>query len=244
MNSLLNDKFIKDIKSHLFSPLMFAHFEQRKYLGKDEITIRDHHEFQKFRDAPFQEDFYSHLFELEHGVSPTGAQRKSIKKDIMYVLFQNNRKHRELVEGVRLLEKFYPFVNQFILKIMDRIGKRNFSLLLQRVESYLILDCVVPEFHRRCSVAPVFTIHDCVITTEQHKLELTNVMFEVLHEKTGIKPGLSVEKLDPSDPLYDNFITEIRDDIYKKSTKSRFKKKSWSILDKHIETTNEFLKNN
>jgi hypothetical protein len=148
------------------------------------------------------------------------------------------------VEGVRLLEKFYPFVNQFILRIMDRICKRNFSLLLQRVESYLILDCVVPEFHRRCSVAPVFTIHDCIITTEQHKLELTNVMFEVLHEKTGIKPGLSIEKLDPSDPLDDNFITEIRDDIYKKSTKSRFKKMSWSILDKHIETTNEFLKNN
>ena len=244
MNSLLSDKIIKDVISYLFSPLMFAHFEQRKYLGKDEITIRDHHELQKFRDAPFQEDFYSHLFELEHGDPPTNAQRKSIKKDIMYVLFQNNRKHRELVEGVRLLEKFYPFVNQFILKIMDRIGKRNFSLLLQRVESYLILDCVVPEFHRRCSVAPVFTIHDCVITTEQHKLELTNVMFEVLHEKTGIKPGLSVEKLDPSDPLYDNFIKEIRDDIYKKSTKSRFKKKSWSILDKHIETTNEFLKNN
>ena len=244
MNSLLSDKIIKDVISYLFSPLMFAHFEQRKYLGKDEIIIRDHHEFQKFRDAPFQEDFYSHLFELEHGVPPTDAQRKSIKKDIMYVLFQNNRKHRELVEGVRLLEKFYPFVNQFILKIMDRIGKRNFSLLLQRVESYLILDCVVPEFHRRCSVAPVFTIHDCIITTEQHKLELTNVMFEVLHEKTGIKPGLSVEKLDPSDPLDDNFIKEIRDDIYKKSTKSRFKKKSWSILDKHIETTNEFLKNN
>ena len=244
MNSLLIDKFIKDIKSYLFSPLMFAHFEKRKYLGKDEIIIKDHNEFQKFRDAPFQEDFYSHLFELEYGVPPTNYQRKSIKKDIMYVLFQSNRKHRELVEGVRLLEKFYPYVNQFILKIMDKVGKRNFSLLLQRVESYLILDCVVPEFHRRYPAAPIFTIHDCIITTEQHKLELTKVMFEVLYEKTGIKPGLSVEKLDPSDPIDDSFIKEMKDDIYKKSTKSRFKKMSWSILDKHIETTNEFLKNN
>ena len=244
MNSLLIDKFIKDIKSYLFSPLMFAHFEKRKYLGKDEIIITDHHEFQKFRDAPFQDDFYAHLFELEHRVTPTDSQRKSIKKDIMYVLFQSNRKHRELVEGVRLLEKFYPYVNQFILKIMDGIGKRNFSLLLQRVESYLILDCVVPEFHRRCPAAPIFTIHDCIITTEKHKLELTEVMHEVLYEKTGIKPGLSVEKLDPSDPIDDSFIKEMKDDIIKKSTKSRFKKMSWSILDKHIETTNEFLKNN
>jgi hypothetical protein len=69
-------------------------------------------------------------------------------------------------------------------------------------------------------------------------------MFGVLHEKTGIQPGLSVEKLDPSDPLDDSFIKEMKDDIIKKSTKSRFKKMSWSILDKHIETTNEFLKNN
>ena len=127
---------------------------------------------------------------------------------------------------------------------MERVGKRNFSLLLQRVESYLILDCVVPEFHRRCPAAPIFTIHDCIITTEQHKLELTNVMFEVLYKKTVIKPGLSVEKLDPSDPHDENLIKEIRDDIYKKSTKSRFKKMSWSIMDKHIETTNEFLKTN
>ena len=204
-------------------------------MGKEEIVIRDHHEFQKFRDAPFQDDFYALLFELEHGVPPTDSQRKSIKKDIMCVLFQNNRKHRELVEGVRLLEKLYPYINQFILKIMDRIGKRNFSLLLQRVESYLILDCVVPEFHRRCPAAAIFTIHDCIITSEKHKLELTKVMFEVLYEKTGIRPGLSVD---------DDLIEKIRDDIFKKSTKSRFKKMSWSILDKHIETTNEFLKNN
>lgn len=244
MSTLLSDKIIKDVISYLFSPIMFAHFEKREYLGKDEILIRDHHEFQKFRDAPFQDDFYSHLFEMEHGVLPSDSERKSIKKDIMYVLFQNNRKHRELVEGVRLLNKFYPYVNQFILKIMDRIGKRNFSLLLQRVESYLILDCVVPEFNRRCPKAPIFTIHDCVITTERHKLELTKVMFEVLCEKTGIKPGLSIEKLNSSDIVDDDFIEEMKGDIYKKSTKSRFKKMSWSILDKHIETTNEFLKNN
>ena len=211
-------------------------------MGKEEIVIRDHHEFQKFRDAPFQDDFYALLFELEHGVPPTDSQRKSIKKDIMCVLFQNNRKHRELVEGVRLLEKLYPYINQFILKIMDRIGKRNFSLLLQRVESYLILDCVVPEFYRRFPAAPIFTIHDCIITTEKYKLELTNVMFEVLHQKTGIRPGMSVDELDPSDPLDDDFIKEMSEEIHKKSTKRRFKKMSWSILDKHIETTNEFLR--
>jgi len=69
-------------------------------------------------------------------------------------------------------------------------------------------------------------------------------MYEVLYEKTGIKPGLSIEKLDPSDPFDDSFIKEMKDNIYKKSTKSTFKKMSWSLLDKHIETTNEFLKNN
>ena len=63
-------------------------------------------------------------------------------------------------------------------------------------------------------------------------------------QKTGIKPGLSVEKLNSLDRIDDDFIEEMKGDIYKKSTKSRFKKKSWSILDKHIETTNEFLKNN
>ena len=112
------------------------------------------------------------------------------------------------------------------------------------MQSLLVIDIISKEFNEKFPKEPLFTLHDCIITTEQHKLELTKVMFEVLYEKTDIKPGLSVKKLDPSDPIDDSFIKEMKDDIIKKSTKSRFKKMSWSILDKHIETTNEFLKNN
>jgi hypothetical protein len=50
-----------------------------------------------------------------------------------------------------------------------------------------------------------------------------------------------VDELNPSDPLDYDFIEKMRDDIHKKSSKGRFKKMSWSVLDKHIETTNEFL---
>ena len=198
---------------------------------------------EKYRSISFDKDFYSIVLRKEFGREPTKIERETLKQKTMQFLFYNNSKAREKNE-LNYLVKQYPAINSIITSFLNIIGERDFSFLLQRSESLLVIDIISKEFNEKFPKEPLFTLHDCIITTEQHKLELTKVMFEVLYEKTDIKPGLSVKKLDPSDPIDDSFIKEMKDDIIKKSTKSRFKKMSWSILDKHIETTNEFLKNN
>ena len=198
---------------------------------------------EKYRSISFDKDFYSIVLRKEFGREPTKIERETLKQKTMQFLFYNNSKAREKNE-LNYLVKQYPAINSIITSFLNIIGERDFSFLLQRSESLLVIDIISKEFNEKFPKEPLFTLHDCIITTEQHKLELTKVMFEVLYEKTDIKPGLSVEKLNPSDPIDDSFIKEMKDDIIKKSTKSRFKKMSWSILDKHIETTNEFLKNN
>jgi hypothetical protein len=239
----------EEVISYLFSPLMWVHFSKSKKDGFiEELTNlliqrpKDHYEYQKFRDAPFSGDFYSHLFELEFNHQPNPLQRNSIKNDIMYVLFEGNRNHRKRVEGVRLINKYYPFVNKTIEYLIDAIGGRDFAILLQRIESHLVIDQVVPRFHMECPRAPIFTIHDSIITDEKHSLKLETIMRETLLRETQIEPGLKVEKLIPR-PLMEKDVEDIYEKIKKKSTKRKFKKIEWSLLDRNIEHAETFISN-
>ena len=202
----------------------------------------DHHEFQKFREAPFSEDFYSHLFELDFHRQPNPSERDSVKSDIMYVLFEGNRNHRKRVQGVRLINKYYPFVNKTIEYLIDTVGGRDFAVLLQRLESHLVIDQVVPRFHKECPRAPIFTIHDSIITDEKHSLILEKVMRETLLMETQIEPGLKVEKLMPRS-LMEKDLEDIYEKIKRKSTKGKFKKIEWSLLDRNIKHAEAFISN-
>lgn len=234
---------------YMFSPLMHAQFSKskgRRFHENLSSLLRerpiDHNEFQKFREAPFSEDFYSHLFELEFHRQPNPLERDSVKSDIMYVLFEGNRNHRKRVQGVRLINKYYPFVNKTIEYLIDTVGGRDFAVLLQRLESHLVIDQVVPRFHKECPRAPIFTIHDSIITDEKHSLILEKVMRETLLMETQIEPGLKVEKLMPR-RLTEKDLKDIYEKIKKKSTKRKFKKIEWSLLDRNIKHAEAFISN-
>jgi len=234
---------------YMFSPLMHAQFSKskgRRFQASLSSLLRerpiDHHEFQKFREAPFSEDFYSHLFELEFHRQPNPSERDSVKSDIMYVLFEGNRNHRKRVQGVRLINKYYPFVNKTIEYLIDTVGGRDFAVLLQRLESHLVIDQVVPRFHKECPRAPIFTIHDSIITDEKHSLILEKVMRETLLMETQIEPGLKVEKLMPRS-LMEKDLEDIYEKIKRKSTKGKFKKIEWSLLDRNIKHAEAFISN-
>jgi hypothetical protein len=228
-------------KHYMFSPLMWAHYLKTDLKETISNDFKDHPEFQKFRDADFEGDFYSQLFQLEYDVLPSKEQRYEVKKDVMYVLFQNNRAHRKSILGVYLLRKHYPFVEKSILSIIDHIGPSNFAIILQRFESIMLLDQVVPAFHKVCPDAPIFTIHDSVLTTPEYGNELERVMYDVLYKQTGIKPGLSIEYLESKMEITGEFIQKFVIDIRKKSSDRNFKKMKWSILDQHIQLANQFF---
>ena len=56
--------------------------------------------------------------------------------------------------------------------------------------SYLILNVVCREFNERYPAAPVFTIHDAVLTCEEYLPDLTRLILGRFYEITGIKAGL------------------------------------------------------
>ena len=237
---LIDKKTRKEIMLYMFSSLMFAQFSG-KPIGEISPDTKDHEEFKKFRDAPFSEDFYFHIYHLENNSFPSSEERGAIKSGIMYLLFQDLYAHRKNVESVKLFKRIYPFVNRCIERLLSDIGKSNFALFLQRAESYLVLDCIVPEFHRLCPEAPIFTIHDSILTTQKYKDQLYDVMNTVLTERTGIKPGLTVENIKEIDFTQESYVIEMVNRIIKDSKPSRYKELKNSLLKNCIEKAEEFI---
>jgi hypothetical protein len=110
----------------------------------------------------------------------------------MFILFEDNTKHRSNNEQIKIFQSVFPGVDNWVRRIHDMIGNDRFSYLLQRSESYLLLDVILREFNEQYPEAPLFTIHDAVLTTERYSKQLNEYIVKRLNEITGVKSGCKI----------------------------------------------------
>ena len=176
-NSIYNINNIRGVGGSI----LFPQFLKNKQVG-----------INHFRSIPFHNDFYSHVLKKELNRAPTAEERERMKMKTMQFLFFNNtdgRKKKELGYLVRQ----YPEVNLFITQCLNVIGPRNFARFLQKSESFLVIDNIAKGFHLKYPEAPLFTIHDSILTTKEFSNRVYDFMDNKLQELTRIKPGLSME---------------------------------------------------
>lgn len=70
---------------------------------------------------------------------------------------------------------------------------RGLSVLLQRIESYLMLEKVCKQISREKPDLPIFTIHDNVITIVGYEEYIASVIKSVLRDYVGYEPGVGIE---------------------------------------------------
>jgi hypothetical protein len=195
---------------------------------------------EQYRNISFEDDFYSIVLRNELGRDPTTIERNSLKNKTMQFLFYNNSKAKQKSE-LKYLVKQFPQINDFISSCLDKIGEKRFSYLLQRAESFLVLDTVCVEFNNKYKSAPFFTIHDAVLTTEEHYEELYRIMFEQLKLMTGINPGLKIEEHSLEVTPSNDSIKYITDKIIKRSKKIKVLNNTSGVFDYNIAKTEELI---
>ncbi|MDX9696337.1 MAG: hypothetical protein RBT49_11155 [Bacteroidales bacterium] len=200
-----------------------------------------------YSQSPFDNDFYKHLFSTYQ--SMTGRiedfcpeQRQKIKDTMMFILYEDNWKHRNNNENIRMFQMVYPGVDKWIEWILKTIGKSKFSLLLQRAESYLVLGVVCREFIQRHPSVPVFTIHDAVMTHEEYLPDLQKTLLGRFQEITGIKVGIKNKSEKPNPKPDQRDIDKAWSKITRISTEEKFKKKFNGVFVSNIERGSSFLK--
>ena len=201
-----------------------------------------------FKKSPFEKDFYTYAvisYKIYNGQDPTCSvkERNDFKKSMMYILFQQKKGHRYNDAEIGKFRYIFPAVNKWIEDTQSLIGSSKFSYLMQRTESYLVLDKVCREFNELYPSVPLFTIHDGVYTTKDYIVKLESYMRFKMEEITGVKCGLKrevpvIRKRPTQDEIEDHW--EFIKDI---NSKKKYDAATHKIFSSNIKRAEKFMNN-
>jgi|GEM_PF-1785139 len=202
----------------------------------------------RYIQSPFKDDFYSHVIRTYHeknGHQFNGdiqKERQGLKSSFMYVLFEDNLNHRNHNPNIQLVQNEFPGVDKWIREAHSVIGKRRFAHLLQRAESYLLLNDVCKRFNQLFPVVPLFTIHDAILTHPKYLPVLTSFLVDRLAKITGVDVGVKTKlpQIVPEPQIED--IDHEWDNIKAVTTAEKFNSVCGSVFSSNVMRGSDFLK--
>ena len=131
---------------------------------------------------------------IKRGLVPSSTIRKDIKPIMFSVLFSSNRHHDKMKD---YFKELFPSVYELFCTI-KRTGKEKLPILLQHIESVLMLEMVSKRISKEKPSLPIFTIHDSIVTIKGYEDYVELVMQEEFFNLIGIIPSLEIEDLTPA----------------------------------------------
>lgn len=177
-------------------------------------TFFDRPDVTLFKKVSFEEGFYEQLIELvrnEHpGLlkkHPKLGNRDSVKTMVLSFLMDTEKRHRKHMAIVELMERVFPSICEYV---SSNLVYRNFRspmpYLLQRAESFLVLDLVAKELIKSFPNSTLLTIHDCFLMEDAalDRQAVIQKIKQVLFDFTGITPGIAIKTSNPMLELVDS----------------------------------------
>ncbi|MHA8064028.1 hypothetical protein [Aquirufa aurantiipilula] len=237
---LNNSGLINNIKPHTNSgkhPFMWGEF----FFPKEVQSIVE------FQEIPFTKDFYKHV--ISKGISTPFIEdellkrRKEFKDKMMYILFCDKKGFRKFDEQINMFSKVFSGVNKWLELSHKVIGKRVFSLVMQRCESWLLLNNVCRIFLDNHPDIPLFTIHDGLFTYKEYTQNLANLIVTTCSEIVGAEPGFKIEP--PRVEIYPR-LQDVDDEwveIKPINSEERFNDIKGGVFESNIKRGSDFIKN-
>lgn len=125
--------------------------------------------------------------------------REKAKIMMFMVLFSDNRFiGLKEAEPKRLFKKHFPTIYELIKFWKPSKNSELLATTLQSMESYLFIDVIARRFTKEHPGVPIFTIHDCLVTTEGHEYFLKRILEEELTYHIGVAPSIKLERWNES----------------------------------------------
>lgn len=141
--------------------------------------------------------------EMEKTLISSGAinteftSRRKLKEMIFTVMFTSNRFiGQPEAMPKKIFQDLYPSVDK-IFAYAKRSNKIDLPLLLQKIESDLILKKVARRVTKERRDLPIFTIHDSAITTAGSEDFMLEVLLDEIQKMIGIVPEVEVVAWSP-----------------------------------------------
>lgn len=130
-------------------------------------------------------DLYEKVSSLTMDMNHLDKQK--VKLSFFQMFFSKAGNKQGLIKELGVV---FPHTFNYIRQIKneDPDNKGYFAIMLQRLESYFILDRVCKRLHKEHPNALIFTKHDSVYTTEEFRLKLLQIMQEESKLLFGVSP--------------------------------------------------------
>lgn len=122
------------------------------------------------------------------------SDRAKIKNEVFLLIFSKDKLWRTRPSSFKsLFNELFPSVYE-LFRIIKKKHHNSLAILLQRIESYMVIDVICKEISKINPEIPLFTIHDSIATTEEYSELVNPQMKEKLTSFIGVPPTLKMEK--------------------------------------------------
>lgn len=116
-------------------------------------------------------------------------------KIITFRTFFSPNQHIGFSKEIKAFQNMFPDVYKIFSLIKSGKQQHNtLACLLQNFEARLVLGIACKTISDNFSEAPIFTLHDSIITTESNVDIVEKIMRETLIKNVGVVPTLQIEK--------------------------------------------------
>ncbi|WP_312394401.1 hypothetical protein [Chryseobacterium sp.] len=194
-------------------------------------TFLEKSDVDKFRLLPFHHNIYDYLNEL---LFKNLKSREYIKGNVMRYL--NLKKYRDNNLFIRKMKEFFPSVDG-VIEMINSVDENCgcLSILMQRFESYILLDIGAKQLLKDIPQLNFFTVHDSIVVEESYAQEVKDILSRRILNATGKRIGLQIKLSENPFEKIEETINSIWSKSYKKVVLERRKKKFKFKLDNNFQ---------
>lgn len=167
-----------------------------------DVEDADHEDVVIFKKLVKEGTFYEVFIELFEkrfdniyfSNNPRGETKRAIVKDVMFEVFYSKNSYN--TKEKRLFRDTFPTVDE-VYRYHKRINNNKLPIKLQKLEANIVLDKVCKLLSRENPEIPLFTIHDSIVATVEHKVEVRAALYYELKKEIKCPPKLKFEYWKP-----------------------------------------------
>jgi len=184
---------IQFFKSKSFYDVNNVNLTKYIMLHVPELSI-DMTELESFQQITSSGHFYQFLNEqMLEDPKMEAISYKELKKAVLAMLYSENVSHYGHVgKAKEVFSSSFPSIYKLLCKIKSKY-KECLPILLQRMESHLIIDKIATRINKEHPTVPIFTVHDSISTTRSNVKLVKQIMKEEMEATVGIAAQLKEE---------------------------------------------------
>jgi hypothetical protein len=163
-----------------------------------EVADNEENSVSKFTDLVVSGKFYQYIQEHFQPIYHERFDKKEkVKKEVLRILYLDPAENGDVFHlPCQTFEWHFPEVYR-LFELIKSIEHSYFPIMLQRLESFLVLNVICKEISRSHPHIPLFTIHDNIITTKGNEGLVKAVMEQQIAKWTGYTPKVDSKDLEP-----------------------------------------------